>query len=90
MARNRLAVAASDSTSQLTSAFRLGLVRIRRMRQFGKILQWIGLAVPPIAMYMEITGTFMRDGVADLLLAMVASVCAFFIGRIIEGYAGQG
>jgi hypothetical protein len=60
------------------------------MRLFGKILQWIGLFVPPIAMYMEMTGTFLRDGVADLLLALIASVCAFYVGRIIEGYAGEG
>ena len=60
------------------------------MKQFGKMLQWIGLAVPPIAMYMEITGTFLRDGVADLLIALIAALCAFYLGRIIEGYAREG
>lgn len=60
------------------------------MRQFGKILQWIGLTLPLAAMYMQLTGTFFRDGVADLLLALIASVCAFYIGRIIEGYAPPG
>jgi hypothetical protein len=59
------------------------------MRQLGKLLQWIGLAVPPIAMYMQFSDQFVRDGVADLLLALVASICAFYIGRIIEGYAGS-
>jgi hypothetical protein len=60
------------------------------MRHFGKFLQLVGLTVPLVAMYLEISGGFVRDGVADLLLAMVASVCAFYIGRIIEGYAGEG
>ncbi len=58
------------------------------MRHFGKFLQFVGLVVPPVAIVMELSNGFIvRDGVADLLLAMVASVCAFYIGRIIEGYS---
>ena len=57
------------------------------MRHFGKFLQFVGLTVPPVAIIMQLNGGFFRDGVADLLLAMVASVCAFYIGRIIEGYS---
>jgi hypothetical protein len=57
------------------------------MRHFGKFLQFVGLVVPPVAIVMELSGKFIRDGVADLLLALVASVCAFCIGRIIEGYS---
>ena len=50
-------------------------------------MQFVGLALPPLAIIMELSNGFVRDGVADLLLAMVAAVCAFYIGRIIEGYS---
>lgn len=59
------------------------------MRAFGRTLQVLGLAVLPLAMYLELSGALDRDGVADLLLAMTFGFAAFYLGRFLEGYAGS-
>ena len=58
------------------------------MRSFGRLLQFIGLAILPVAMFLELTGAFgRRVGLADLLIALVFGVAAFYIGRLVEGYS---
>lgn len=54
------------------------------MKALGKFLQLAGLTVPPltiIAQLMESIGT------KEMLAFLVASVCAFIMGRLLEGYA---
>jgi hypothetical protein len=59
------------------------------MRTIGRLLQYAGLMVPPVAIAIELTSSWkpIRDGVAGMLLLLVASVCLFAIGRLLEGHA---
>lgn len=54
------------------------------MRSFGRTLQKVGLFLPPAGILLQLS-----DGltVKQMLLLLVASVCLFLIGRIVEGYA---
>ncbi len=54
------------------------------MRGLGRTLQLLGLAVPPLAMVMQL-GEAITLG--QMLTMLVAAVCCFGIGRIIEGYS---
>ena len=56
------------------------------MRSVGKLLQWAGLAIPPLAIVAELTHSI-RLG--QMLVFLVAAACCFWIGRILEGYAKQ-
>ena len=59
------------------------------MRAFGLLLQKVGLFLPPIAIILQLLpaqgGTVITLG--QMLVLLVAAVCCFFIGRIVEGYA---
>lgn len=54
------------------------------MRAIGRACQFIGLTVPPLAMVMQLTEAI---SLGQMLTMLVASVCVFGIGRILEGYA---
>jgi hypothetical protein len=54
------------------------------MHQLGRLLQIIGLTAPPLSMFMQLTGGIKAN---QMLVMLVASVCVFIIGRILEGYA---
>ena len=54
------------------------------MRSLGRGLQILGLVVPPLAMVMQLSETI---SLGQMLTMLVASVCVFLIGRIMEGYA---
>jgi hypothetical protein len=54
------------------------------MHALGKLLQLAGLTVPPITILMQLNDAIKAS---QMLMMLVASVCLFFIGRIIEGYA---
>jgi hypothetical protein len=54
------------------------------MQALGKLLQLAGLTVPPITILMQLNDAIKAS---QMLMMLVASVCIFFIGRIIEGYA---
>lgn len=56
------------------------------MRSICRILQHAGLIALPLGMVLELTGTI-RLG--QMLLVMVAGACAFWIGRILEGYIAR-
>ena len=56
------------------------------MRSIGRVLQIVGLAVPPLAMVMQLSNAIT---LGKMLVALVAAVCLFLIGRIVEGYAGS-
>jgi len=54
------------------------------MRSIGRGLQLVGLTVPPLAIVMQLSETIT---LGQMLIMLVASVCVFWIGRIVEGYA---
>ena len=54
------------------------------MRSLGRGLQVLGLGLPPLAMIMQLSETI---SLGQMLTMLVASVCVFLIGRIMEGYA---
>lgn len=55
------------------------------MRAIGRLLQLTGLAVPVCAIAAQLAGTI---SLGEMLMFLVAAVSAFWIGRIVEGYAG--
>lgn len=46
-------------------------------------MQKIGLFGPPLSILLQLAGAI---DVKQMLAMLVASVCLFFIGRIVEGY----
>lgn len=64
------------------------------MRTFGRWLQIIGLTLPPLAILLNLlpadsTGRALLSGVGQMLAVLVAALCLFWMGRIVEGYARQ-
>lgn len=58
------------------------------MKVFGRSLQIFGLVLLPLAVVMEMTGSLDREtGVSDVVIMLVGGAAAFYIGRILEGYA---
>jgi hypothetical protein len=57
---------------------------IGSVRGFGRLLQIAGLAVPPLSIVLELSGSISQG---QMLTMLVASVCCWGIGRIVEGYA---
>jgi F0F1-type ATP synthase membrane subunit a len=54
------------------------------VRGFGRLLQIVGLVVPPLSIVMQLWAAITQG---QMLTMLVASVCCWGIGRIIEGYA---
>jgi hypothetical protein len=54
------------------------------MRGIGRGLQIVGLTVPPISILMQLNDAI---SLGQMLTMLVAAVCLFGIGRIIEGYS---
>lgn len=54
------------------------------MRSFGRAMQWLGLSLPPLSMFLQLTEAIT---LGQMLTMLVASVCAFGIGRIVDGYS---
>lgn len=62
------------------------------MRVLGRWMQIIGLTLPPISillnwMPIDSSGRTLLSGVGQMLAMLVAALCLFWMGRIIEGYA---
>ena len=58
------------------------------MRAIGRGLQVLGLVALPVGMVMEITGQLGRaGGLSQLVIVMVFGFVAFYLGRLLEGYA---
>lgn len=57
------------------------------MRSIGRLLQVVGLALPPLAMVLQLSSAL---SLGKMLVALVAAVCLFLIGRIVEGYSTRG
>jgi hypothetical protein len=54
------------------------------MATFGRQLQFIGLAVLPLAMVLQLADIL---SVGQMLVMATMGFSAFWIGRIVEGYA---
>jgi hypothetical protein len=54
------------------------------MRSTGRGLQLLGLALPPLAVVLQLSEAI---SLGQMLTMLVAAVCVFGIGRIVEGYA---
>lgn len=58
------------------------------MRALGKNFQFAGLVVLPLAILLELTGILGDEfGLKEMLIAMCFGIAAFYLGRLIEGYA---
>lgn len=56
------------------------------IRMIGKAGQWLGLTVPAVAVLLELNH---QISLGQMLMMLVAAICCFWIGRILEGYAGS-
>ncbi|MFV2069318.1 MAG: hypothetical protein ACC645_20330 [Pirellulales bacterium] len=54
------------------------------MRTLGRFMQLAGLVVPLLAIVAQLNESISQG---EMLLFLVAAVCAFWIGRIVEGVA---
>ena len=58
------------------------------MRVLGRALQFVALALLPLAMVMELTGGLgRRFGVSDMVVMLGYGVLLFLLGRALEMYA---
>jgi hypothetical protein len=55
------------------------------MRTIGRFGQFLGLALPALAIMLELNHAI---SLGQMLMLLLAAVCSFWIGRILEGYAG--
>jgi hypothetical protein len=56
------------------------------MKALGRCGQFLGLALPALAILLELNRTI---SLGQMLVMLVAAVCCFAIGRILEAYAGS-
>ncbi len=54
------------------------------MQSIGKAGQMIGLTMPALAVILELNGSITSR---PMLVMLLFSVCCFWLGRIVEGYA---
>ena len=54
------------------------------MAGVGRFGQFLGLAIPALAVLLELNHAI---SLGQMLMLLVAAVCCFWIGRIVEGYA---
>ena len=57
------------------------------MRMIGRTSQMIGLVLPPLAIGLQLADSDFSVG--QMLTMLALGVSAFYLGRIIEGYASQ-
>jgi hypothetical protein len=50
----------------------------------SRILQYAGLIAPPVSIVLQLMGAV---DVRNMLLILVAGLAAFWLGRLLEGYA---
>jgi len=54
------------------------------MRPIARLLQMAGLTIPFLAIILELSHAI---SLGQMLVMLVAAVCCFWIGRILEGFA---
>jgi hypothetical protein len=53
------------------------------MAALGRLGQFLGLAIPAVAVLLELNHAI---SLGQMLVMLVAAICCFWIGRIVEGY----
>ncbi|MFM9026355.1 MAG: hypothetical protein ACKON7_13635 [Planctomycetaceae bacterium] len=56
------------------------------MRMLGRAGQFLGLALPGLAILLELNRAI---SLGQMLVMLVAAICCFGIGRILEGYGSS-
>jgi hypothetical protein len=56
------------------------------MRHFGRLLQYVGLVLPPLSIILQLQQAI---SLGTMLTMLVLAISAFSIGRIVEGYAAR-
>ncbi|RLS77920.1 MAG: hypothetical protein DWI03_05370 [Planctomycetota bacterium] len=56
------------------------------MRSIGRLGQMLGLGLPALAVVLELNRSI---SLGRMLVILVAAVCCFWIGRILEGLASS-
>jgi len=60
------------------------------MKFLGKMLQLFGLIILPLSIVMQLSDLLGRKiNLSQMVFMLVAGVTAFYLGRLIEGYAGD-
>jgi hypothetical protein len=54
------------------------------MAAIGRLGQFLGLSIPAVAVLLELNHAI---SLGQMLVMLVAALCCFWIGRILEGYA---
>jgi hypothetical protein len=54
------------------------------LRAIGRLLQWIGLAMPLLAVFLQLP---LAISLGQMLVMALGGLAAFWLGRIVEGYA---
>lgn len=58
------------------------------MQAIGRVLQILGLVLLPLSMVLELTRILGPDfGVRQMFVMLIFGASAFYLGRLIEGYA---
>ena len=57
------------------------------MYTIGRFLQTAALALLPIAMILEITGSLGDHGLAEMLKIMLFGIVLFYTGRVLQGHS---
>ena len=57
------------------------------MKLIGRGGQLVGIVIPCLAVLLQLNQAI---SASRMLAMLVAAVCCFSIGRIVEGYAGSG
>lgn len=60
------------------------------MKFLGKMLQLFGLIILPLSIVMQLSDLLGRKiNLSQMVFMLVAGVTAFYLGLLIEGYAGD-
>jgi hypothetical protein len=54
------------------------------MTAIGRLGQFLGLTIPAVAVVLELNHAI---SLGQMLVMLVAAVCCFWIGRLVEGYS---
>ena len=57
------------------------------MFKLGRLLQFAGLVIPPLAIVAQLTSSI---SLGQMLEFLVAAVCVFSIGYLLQRYSGGG
>ena len=56
------------------------------MARIFRAMQHVALVLPPLAIFLQLGN---RISVREMLLILLAAVCLFWLGRLLEGYAAR-